>query len=379
MKWEKPSKIQAVSYPYITKEPFRNFIGQSKNGSGKTGAFLLGMLNRIDPNDKNLQGVVFSHSREMVNQTASVLSQMCLNTGIKTLNFLNTNKNVELGHIIVTTPGNFEKQLLNNPKKKDLLSKLRVFVVDEIDEILKYDNSFKNFEDTCKYFIENKINIQFILFTATLTEDNLKILKKYIPKAVIIQAAPESLTLKNVKQFYYLADDKREKIEFIEKYLSNSMDSERVIIFVNSKKGTVELQETLKKKGFKVYIIMGGDMDPLERDNTLKKFRAGEIQILITTNLLAKGFDEKLVKLIINYDLPVLFPNYEPDVTTYLHRVGRTGRFGDFGIGLTLLDNKRNEEEKIKLVEKHYTCNVEQIKSIDELISYFKKIISNKI
>jgi len=74
-----------------------------------------------------------------------------------------------------------------------------------------------------------------------------------------------------VKQFYYLADDKREKIEFIEKYLSNSMDSERVIIFVNSKKGTVELQETLKKKGFKVYIIMGGDMDPLERDNTLKK------------------------------------------------------------------------------------------------------------
>jgi len=121
-------------------------------------------------------------------------------------------------------------------------------------------------------------------------------------------------------------------------------------------------------------------MDPMERDKTLEKFRTGEIQILITTNLLAKGFDEKLVKLIINYDLPVLVqPNFEPDYSTYLHRVGRTGRFGDNGIGLTLLNDKRNEEEKIKLVEKYYSCNVEQIKSIDELITYFKKMISNKI
>jgi ATP-dependent RNA helicase DDX19/DBP5 len=125
---------------------------------------------------------------------------------------------------------------------------------------------------------------------------------------------------------------------------------------------------------------MGGDMDPKERDETIRKFNKGEIQILITTNLLARGFDEKLVKLIINFDLPEKQGQdrrFEPDFETYLHRIGRTGRFGTKGIGLTLISSD-NEMKNLKEIEAYYKSNIEEIKSLDDLITEFKKIIYEK-
>jgi len=295
---------------------------------------------------------------------------------------LNTNKDAQLGHIIVSSPGNFENTILANPKKKKLLDKLKCLILDEADHMLHTDAMYKVFVDCCEYFKSKNIPVQYILFSATISDDDLKILKKHIQKAVIMQASKESLTLKNVKQFYYAANNKEDKIEFIEQYLQKSIDQERVIIFVNTRDSTRKLQEALAKKGFKVFILMGGDMDPNERDETIKKFNKGEIQILITTNVLARGFDEQLVKLIINFDLPVIKDNstgaYLPDIPNYLHRIGRTGRFGTFGIGLTLVNMKRNELASLKEIEKHYGSNIEEIKSMNELMEYFKKVISKK-
>ena len=126
---------------------------------------------------------------------------------------------------------------------------------------------------------------------------------------------------------------------------------------------------------------MGGDMDPTERDKTIEKFNKGQIQVLITTNVLARGFDEKLVKLIINYDLPVIKDNnneFVPDIPNYLHRIGRTGRFGSHGIGLTLINSHKNELPMIREIETFYGSKIDEIKSIDELMEYFNKILEQK-
>ena len=381
MKFEKPSHIQAVSIPMINRTPYRHIIAQSRNGSGKTGAFLLGIIGRVDEKDNSLQVVIFAHTRELVNQITGILQSMVANTGIKADALLNTNKDINIGHIIVTTPGNFERTILNNPKKRKILDKLKCLILDEADHMLHTDTTYKVFVDCCEYFKKNKIEIQYILFSATISDEDLKLLKKHINKAVIMQASKESLTLKNVKQLLYQAKNKDEKISFIEEYLKKSLDQERIIIFVNTRDSTKKLQEVLVEKGFKVFILMGGDMDPTERDKTIEKFNKGQIQVLITTNVLARGFDEKLVKLIINYDLPVIKDNnneFVPDIPNYLHRIGRTGRFGSHGIGLTLINSHKNELPMIREIETFYGSKIDEIKSIDELMEYFNKILEQK-
>ncbi len=381
MKFEKPSHIQAVAIPMINRTPYHNLIAQSRNGSGKTGAFLLGILGRVDENDNNLQVVIFAHTRELVNQIFSILNTMVAGTNIKTCALLNTNKDAPLGHICVTNPGLFENIVLSNPKKSRFLDKLRCLVLDEADHMLHTDITLKVFADCCEHFKKKKIDVQLILFSATISDDDLKLLKKYVNKAIIMQASKESLTLKNVRQLFYNAKSKDDKISFIESYLQKSIDQERVIIFVNTREGTKKLQENLVQKGFKVFILMGGDMDPTERDRTIENFNKGNIQILITTNVLARGFDEKLVKLIVNFDLPQIRENngiYKPDAPTYLHRIGRTGRFGSHGIGLTLIDSSKNQLPLLKEIEKIYSSKIEEIKSLDELMEYFKKVISMK-
>jgi len=378
MKFEKPSQIQAVAIPMINRTPYNNLIAQSRNGSGKTGAFLLGILGRVDEKDNNLQVVIFAHTRELVNQIFSILNTMVAGTNIKTSALLNTNKDT---HICVTNPGLFENIILSNPKKARLLDKLRCLVLDEADHMLHTDITLKVFADCCELFKKKKIDVQLILFSATISNDDLKLLKRYINKAIIMQAKQESLTLKNVRQLFYNAKSKDDKISFIESYLQKSIDQERVIIFVNTREGTKKLQENLVKKGFKVFILMGGDMDPSERDRTIENFNKGNIQILITTNVLARGFDEKLVKLIVNFDLPQIKENngiYRPDAPTYLHRIGRTGRFGSHGIGLTLIDSSKNQLPLLKEIEKIYSSKIEEIKSLDELMEYFKKVIAMK-
>ena len=167
----------------------------------------------------------------------------------------------------------------------------------------------------------------------------------------------------------------------IEEYLKTSIENERCIIFVNTARYTIELKEKLSQKGYKVYLLMGKDMDRENRDLTIKKFISGEIQILITTDIISRGFDEKLVKLVINFDIPVNWEKRdEPAYDTYLHRIGRTGRFGTKGIGLNLVkdDDRIHEYDLLMQIEKYYSSHIVEIKSIDSLMEEFKKIINDK-
>ena len=174
--------------------------------------------------------------------------------------------------------------------------------------------------------------------------------------------------MKNVKQVYYNAPTREDKVTFIAEYLKKQWQQERVIIFVNTKDYNLKLRDKLTKMGYQVFVLQGGDMDPANRDETIKRFNKGEIQILLTTNVLARGFDEKLVQLVINFDIPIkkVDDKLVSDPETYLHRIGRTGRFGTKGIGLSLVSGDR-DMKYLKEIEEYYKSKIEEIKSLEDL------------
>lgn len=374
-----PSKIQASTYPYIMRDPPSHLIAQSPNGSGKTVAFGIGTLSRIEVDKKVIQAIVFAHTNELVIQIAQNLGKVAKFSGINVVGLQKEKlpRKDEMGHVIVSTPGTFENAFLH--RKMYDFSQLKILVLDEADYMMTNEVTKNICDKTFKHFQKSNMQVQVLFFSATFTDEHFSTFKKYFKKALMIKMPLEKLTLKTVRQLYYKCKNRDDKVAFVEEYLKRSLENERVIIFVNTRDFTAKLQEILVRKGYKVYILMGGDMDPKERVETVEKFKKGEIQILITTNLLSRGFDEKLVKLVINFDLPTIKEGqvHIPDMETYLHRIGRTGRFGSKGIGLSLISDER-ELKMLKEIEAHYSSNIEEIKSLDDLLEDFKKLLQDK-
>ena len=370
-----PSKIQSTTFPLIMKEPRTHLVAQAKNGSGKTGAFGLGVISSIDENSKDIQAVIFAHTRELVIQIEDVLTKIAKFTKIK-VHAIASDHNDEYGQIIILTPGHFENVFLKR-KQTNLLKNLKILVLDEADFMLTNEVTSKVVDRTFNLFKNNKLNVQILFFSATYNAKCYKFIKRFYSNAYMIELKKEELTLDNVTQLYESFQKPEEKQQFVEKYLKVSPGSERVIIFANRRDDVTQLQQNLLKNGYKVFILMGGDMARTNRDETIRRFRKGEIQILITTDLLSRGYDERLVKLVINYDLPIRRTrdgNFEPDCETYLHRIGRTGRFGSKGIAVNLCCGKR-DMDILHSLEQYYNTKIEKMKSFDELIEELKKYI----
>ena len=196
-----PSKVQSTTFPLIMKEPRTNIVAQAKNGSGKTGAFGLGVISSIDENLNSLQAVVFAHTRELVIQIKDVLSKMAKFTNIKVQSLLTGEiQPKELGHIIVITPGHFENCFLK--RDKDKLKNLKLLVLDEADYMLTNDVTSKVCDRSFKLFQKEKMNVQILFFSATFDLKCFKFIKRYYENAHIIELKKEELTLENVKQYY---------------------------------------------------------------------------------------------------------------------------------------------------------------------------------
>ena len=378
MRFISPSKIQSTTYPLIMKEPREHLVAQAKNGSGKTAAFGLGVISSIDTKMKDIQAVVFAHTRELVKQIEDVLKKIAQFTEVKINAVLvGDSDRSDYGHIIVITPGHFETCFLKRNKK--LLNNLKMLVLDEADYMLTNEVTSKIVDRTFNLFKTFKNKVQILFFSATYDVKCFKFIKRFYSNAYMIELKKEELTLENVKQLYKPCKDPNEKVKFVEEYLKVSPGSERVIIFSNRRDNVLKLQQNLLKDGYKVFILMGGDMALANRDETIRRFRNGEIQILITTDVLARGYDERLVKLVINFDLPIKKArdgSYEPDCETYLHRIGRTGRFGTKGIAVNLCCGKK-DMEAILYFEKNYKTKMEEMKSSDELKKELKNYIFN--
>lgn len=355
MGFERPSAIQEESLPRILADPPRNVIGQAQSGSGKTAAFTLGMLYRIEVDSPaSVQALCVTPTRELAVQIVqfAVAPMAAHMTGLKVQLAL-AGEHIERGksvdaHLIVGTPGKVVDWL----KKKIIkTNNIKVFVLDEADNMVSESGFRAN-----SLLIKQKMpkRCQSLLFSATFPQDVVQFATKMIhnPDKILIERGPEFLVLDVIKQLWIdcQAYDGG-KLAFLSDIYS-LLTIGQSIVFVGTKRDANEVHRTLTEGGFSCSLLHG-EVDNFDRDATMEAFRKGESTVLITTNVLARGVDVDNVCLVVNYDVPVNREG-EPDFETYLHRIGRTGRFGRKGTAISLIGDQRSIEV-LAAIEGHFS------------------------
>lgn len=344
-----PSVIQQRSIMPILSG--KDIIAQAQSGTGKTGAFSISALQTVDPLSPNIQAMILSPTRELAKQTGVVIKALAEYMKLDITIFsggthvVEDIKKLKEGgtQVVVGTPGRVGELL----RKQILRSEhLKLLIIDEADEML--DRGFK--EQFAEILSKVPGDVQIALFSATMPEEILKVSAGFMRDPVRILVKNEELTLDGIRQFYLAMEKDSDKFtNFLEIY--QNIEIQQCMMYCNSKKRVEELTEKLKQAGF-VVSFMHGDMDQIQRDLVMREFRTGASRVLISTDLLARGIDIQQVSLVVNYDLP--FKKEQ-----YIHRIGRTGRFGRKGACInfvTPLDYKLLVE-----IEKFYNTEVKEI------------------
>ncbi|GMK56847.1 hypothetical protein CspeluHIS016_0306870 [Cutaneotrichosporon spelunceum] len=340
--FKKPSKIQEKALPMLLANPATNLIGQSQSGTGKTAAFALNMLSRVDPAVMTPQAICLAPSRELARQIQSVINKLGQFTNIKT--FLAVPKSWRRGNrltdqILVGTPGTLVDMIgsrVFDPKQ------IRVFVLDEADEMIQLqglgDQTFR-----IKKVLPPEI--QNVLFSATFPEEVQEFAQLFAPNANQIYLKKEDITVEAITQLKLECENEHAKFDALSA-LYDVMSIGQSIVFCKRKATADEIAQRLVSEGHSV-ASLHGDKDHAERDNVLDGFRDGKTKVLITTNVIARGIDIQQVNMVVNYDVPDMGPegNWEPDVETYIHRIGRTGRFGRKGLAVTFIHDERSKRD----------------------------------
>jgi len=348
--FERPSPIQQKAIIPIIQG--RDVIAQAQSGTGKTATFSIGALSLIDLTENETQVLIMSPTRELCQQTTSVIKSIgCLMDGLRTKmlfggtdmdqgsSFLERN----VPHIISGCPGRIHDMLR---REKLSTKKIKLIILDEADELLSA--GFK--DQVYNIFQRLNTNIQVALFSATLPESLMPIVNKIMRDPVKIIVKNEMLTLEGIRQYYVAVEDDREKYATL-KNLFSYLSLSQCIIYCNSIKRVIELYEAMKEDGFPVGCIHS-NMDKVDRDRSFQNFRLGESRVLISSNVTARGIDIQQVSVVINFDLPKC-------IHTYLHRIGRSGRWGRKGVGINFIT--RRDVQKIKEIESHYACEISEM------------------
>ena len=348
--FEKPSPIQQKAIkPLIEK---RDIVAQAQSGTGKTATFTIGALSNIDINDNNTQVLVLSPTKELTIQTARVFEGLsCMMEGIriKTLyggsiiedSSVFSNKNTP--HVICGCPG----RVFDMMRRDRISSKeIKLVILDEADEMLSA--GFK--EQVYNIFQYFRNDIQVALFSATLPDGINSIIDKIMRDPVRISVRREMLTLEGIKQFYIAVDDDRQKYNTL-KTLFSFFSVSQCIIYSNSIKRVQDLYEAMSEDEFPVCRIHS-NMEKNERENAFNDFKSGKSRVMISSNVTARGIDIQQVSIVINFDLPKC-------VNNYLHRIGRSGRWGRKGVGINFIT--RRDVPKIKEIEKHYSTQIDEM------------------
>ena len=354
--FENPSAIQQRAIvPLING---LDIIAQSQSGTGKTGTFSIGSLQVIDPDIKQPQVLILSPTRELAQQTYNVAKQLnkYLNYSIMTLiggkNINHDFKHLDNGcQIVIGCPGRVFDMLKRFALKTD---NLKLMIVDEADEMLS--RGFKDQIYEILQYIPDQCKVG--LFSATMPEEVLAITNKIMKDPLRILIKKEELTLEGIKQFYVYVNNEFIKYDVLCDIYSNLATSQ-TIIYCNSKRKSIWLNDKLTKEGFAVSLIYG-DMHQSDRESIIKNFRNGSTRILISTDILARGIDIQQVSLVINYDVP----KYRE---TYIHRIGRSGRYGRKGLAINFVNN--DELSLMRDIESFYNTMLEELpKNFNELL-----------
>lgn len=328
--YNRPSAIQEIALPVLINRVNTHFVGQSQAGTGKTAAFGLAILQKVDVNKKCTQYLVLCPTIELARQVHTVLYELSRNLSPS---IMLITKGVALSgrtnpQIIVATPG----RLLNLLDKGYIvLNNLDMLVIDEADKMVDdLENLWDAVESILKY---RPANSRLCLFSATYADyirDKVNILVPEKPDRVVVHLKNTELSFGNVQEYYFELKSANERLDALKKIL-DVFDSGSVMIFVNRRDDADKIGQMLIDDGYSALVLHGGsNMTPEERDAKLKDFINFKVRFLVATDLVSRGIDVVTVNLVINYDFPFL-RNSLPDFETYVHRMGRTGRFGREG------------------------------------------------
>jgi superfamily II DNA/RNA helicase len=353
-----PSKIQIQGISSINTG--KDCILQSQSGTGKTATYLLGVFNRLEITEKSCQGIIITPTRELTNQVVDVASKLAKYTNYKIAKCtggtdLNQNRNeLQDASVVIGTIGRISHMI--NEKKINIY-KLKFFVLDEADEILSDGINDKLLE------IFNKIpsGIQVILISATMSINVFNASKKFMYEPIKILLKNNEVVVDLISQFYLDVETEDLKFDALLD-LYNLVSTSQTIIFCNTIRKVEWLEQNLKQNNFPITVIHS-NMTQDERDNIVKNFRDGKTRLLLTTDLLSRGIDIPQVNMVVNYDLP---PNKE----TYIHRIGRCGRFDKKGVAITMVKMTDPTDVKTFNRMKHfYKIDIKEIpESIDKFL-----------
>lgn len=343
-----PSPIQQETIPHLLAG--RDVLGMAQTGSGKTAAFSLPLLAQIDPTQRHPQMLVMAPTRELAIQVADACEQFTKNMkGIRVVTVYGGQRyDIQLralkqgSQVVVGTPG----RILDHIRRGTLdLSALQSIVLDEADEMLRMGF----IDDVETVMAELPENHQTALFSATMPEPIRRITRRFMkdPQEVKIQATQRSAP--DITQSYWLVNGFR-KNEALLRFLEVE-EFDAAIIFTRTKTGTIDITELCERNGYRA-AALNGDMTQQAREQTLEKLKSGRLDILVATDVAARGIDIERISLVVNFDIPL-------DAESYVHRIGRTGRAGRSGRALLFVEPR----------ERRLLRNIENLmkKPIDEV------------
>merc|ERR1712003_478333 len=328
----------------------RDVIAQAQSGTGKTATFSIGILQQVDNGLAECQALVLAPTRELAQQIVKVMIALgdfmsvrihaCVG-GTAVRDDIRTLQNGV--HIVVGTPGRvfdmIERRALD-------VRAVKVFVLDEADEMLS--RGFKDqIYDVFKFLPEQ---VRVALFSATMPLEVLEITSRFMQEPIRILVKKDELTLEGIKQFYIAVEREEWKLDTLCD-LYETLTITQAIICCNTRRKVDWLTDNMTQKDFTVS-AMHGDMDQKERDIIMREFRPGSSRVLITTDLLARGIDVQQVSLVINFDLPTNRENY-------IHRIGRSGRFGRKGVAINFLTE--GDVRYLRDIEQFYTTEITEM------------------
>jgi len=346
--FEKPSAIQQRAIKPLMSG--QDTIAQAQSGTGKTAAFGIGVLQSVDIEDRRTQALILAPTRELALQIQKVIIALgdylkCqCHACVGGTSVREDMSRLEQGvHIVVGTPGRVFDMINRRALFTD---SIKLFVLDESDEMLS--RGFKDQIYDVFRFMPPKCQVG--LFSATMPQEVLEITDKFMRDPVQILVKREELTLEGIKQFYVMVDREEWKLDTLCD-LYETLTITQCIIYVNTRRKVDWLVDKMQQNDFTVS-CMHGEMEQKERDIIMREFRSGSSRVLITTDLLARGIDVQQVSLVINYDLPT---NHE----NYIHRIGRSGRFGRKGVAINFLTQE--DVRTMREIEQVYNTTVEEM------------------
>ncbi len=326
--FEQPTPIQLAAIPPMLGG--RDVVGQAQTGTGKTAAFALPILQRIDPSRRIVQAIVLVPTRELANQVSRALATLSHPMGGLSVlavyggqPIVTQFKALERGvHVVVGTPG----RVMDHLRRESLsLADTSIVVIDEADEMLKM-----GFIEDVEWILEQAPGPelrQTALFSATLPPAVRRVAERHLTDPVSIAIEPEAPAIATIDQRFLWVPEER-KLEALHRLLEME-DGDSVLVFTRTRAGAADLADALAAEGHAVEALHG-DMPQVQRESVLRRFRSGAVRIVAATDVAARGLDVHGISLVVNYDAP-------SDAETYVHRIGRTGRAGRAGVSVLLL------------------------------------------